>query len=454
MSQPPLPSPTPADLQRGLEILSQASHLIPTHRATQASLQFLDRQGLPLPGLEVNIRQVSQDFLFGNLLFDLVWSESPYKPDLFKERFLELFNFAVFPFYWPMYERRPGMNMAQKILPVLEWCKACGVTPKGHPLTWPYSAGVPEWLYDMPQGSVDALTQARVHNLVKGFADWIQVWDVTNEAVNHVSWPEATHPSFRARYHQVDTWRGIPVSGAFKREIPIQEAADWVEQSLRWAYAANPQATLIVNDYNQEIDPNVRQRFFELAEELLERGAPLSGLGLQVHPVNHWIWPQELWETFERYAPLGLPLHVTELHQPAWEQQIEGGWRQGMWNEEAQAEFVAQLYQLSFGHPSVVSINYWGLSDRNIWIQEAGLVDAEYRPKPVFQALKRLIKGEWLTQPMTLRTDAQGRVSWLGFYGAYEISLAAPGKKTQVEHIHLRKTTRPEWTITYDLLRP
>ena len=331
------------------------------------------------------------------------------------------------------------------MLPVLEWCRANGVIPKGHPLVWPYKGGVPEWLYDMPPETVESLIRARVTNLVKGFANDIQIWDVTNEGVNHISWAEATHPDFRELYHEIDLWRGIQVNGAFKREIPIKEAADWVEDSFRWAFAANPGATLIVNDYNQEYEPNVRQRFYDLVRELQDRGAPVSGLGLQMHPLNHWLWPHEIWETFEMYAELDCPIHITELHQPSWEQEIEGGFREGVWDETAQAEFVEQVYRQCFGHPAVVSINHWGLSERRIWIEGGGLIDEEYHPKPVFNILKKLIKGEWLTQPFTTRTDGNGEFAFQGFYGQYEIVIPRDGQKHQQFKFHLaanKKNTR------------
>ncbi len=438
--------------QNEWEILRlKADENIERYRKAEACLRFITPDGKPLKELNVEIAQKTQDFLFGNLVFDLVRNDPPYKPDLFKQRFLELFNFAIFPFYWPFYEKTPGQTEWEKLIPVLEWCRANHVTPKGHPLVWPYSAGVPEWLYEMPEGSVETLIKARVWNLVKGFSPWIQVWDVTNEAVNHISWEEATDPSFRSKYHEVSMWRGIEVSGAFKREIPISAAADWVEKSFRWAYAANPRATLIVNDYNQEFDPNVRQRFFDLIRELQRRGAPVSGIGLQVHPVNYWLWPHEIWDTLEMYAELDCPIHITELHQPAWEQEIEGGWRTGTWTPECQAEFIEQIYRQCFGHPSVVSINYWGLSDRNIWIPGAGLIDAEYRPKPAFKTLKNLIKGEWITAPFTARTDEHGEINFRGFYGQYEATQPLPGRKHLTWKFHLSEKQQNAWTFVADL---
>lgn len=445
----PIPAePSEDDFRQGEDLMQQASANIEHCRKSGATLTLKSPSGDPLRGVEIEIVQKTQDFLFGNLAFDLVWGGPPYRPELFKERFLELFNLAIFPFYWSSYEKSPGITEGHRFLPVLEWCRANGITPKGHPLVWPYTAGVPEWLYDMPAGSVEALIQARVMNIVKGFEKDIQTWDVTNEAVNHISWHEATQPDFRQKYLDVSLWRGIEVAGSFKREIPIPEAADWVEKSFRWAYAANPKATLIVNDYNQEIDPNVRQRFYDLVQELQARRAPVSGLGLQVHPINHWLWPQQIWETLEMYARLNIPIHITELHQPAWDMEIEGGWRKGQWTAPAQAEFIEQLYRLFFGHPSVVSINYWGLSDRNIWIQGAGLVDAEYRPKPVFKALKSLIKDEWMTPPFTAQTDDTGKISFRGFFGQYEVIVRQPGVQHQRYCVHLSERADNAWVFT------
>jgi GH35 family endo-1,4-beta-xylanase len=433
------------------EILARADDNVDACRRAHAVIQFKTASGKPVAGAEVEIVQKSQDFLFGNLVFDMIWKDPPYEPERFKQRFLELFNLAIFPFYWSRYERTPGKPDWKRLVPALEWCLLNGITPKGHPLVWPYTAGVPLWLYDMPEDAVEPLIKARVIGTVRGFEDSIQIWDVTNEAVNHVSWREATDPAFKAKYHEISYWRElVRTAKNFKREIPIEEAADWVEHSLRWAYAGNPRATLIVNDYDQIAEKGIRQRYFALIEELQARGAPISGLGLQVHPIDLWLSPQEVWDTLEMYAGLGIPIHVTEIHQPCSERAIQGGWREGTWSEKAQTEYVAQLYRLFFGHPSVVSINYWGFSERTIWLKGGGLVDEEYRPKPVFDALKRLIKGEWTTPPISATTDAEGKVSFRGFHGTYRVSLKQPGKKHPAYRVHVARGEDNRWAFTLD----
>ncbi|HMD81226.1 MAG TPA: endo-1,4-beta-xylanase, partial [Anaerolineales bacterium] len=104
---------------------------------------------------------------------------------------------------------------------------------------------------------------------------------------------------------------------------------------------------------------------------------------------------------------------------------------------QAQADFVEQLYRQCFGHPAVASINYWGLSDRQSWIKEGGLIDEEYRPKPVFERLKQLIKGEWLTQPFTACTDENGEVAFRGFYGNYELVIPRVARQYRTLGFHL-----------------
>ncbi len=50
-------------------------------------------------------------------------------------------------------------------------------------------------------------------------------------------------------------------------------------------------------------------------------------------------------------------------------------------------------------------------------------------PKPAYDALLKLVKGEWWVSPTRLTTDAQGQLSFSGFAGDYEIS--AVGQKAR-----------------------
>ena len=146
---------------------------------------------------------------------------------------------------------------------------------------------------------------------------------------------------------------------------------------------------------------------------------------------------------------MGFPIHITEFHPQSSGVPITGGWRTGSWSPEAQAEFTEQFVRLCFGHPGVVSINWWGFSDRNIWLPGGGLVDEEYRPKPVYLMLDKLINQTWRTN-LSLQTGTNGMISFRGFYGNYDITLSTPDGKVRIFPIHLNKNQENKWVFFID----
>ena len=159
------------------ELLEKARTNIERHRKADVVVRFGTQQGKPLKHARVQVKQVSHDFLFGCIIFDLVWVDEPYKPELYKQHFKELFNFAVFPFYWRRYESRPGETMQRNTLEVAQWCQDNGITTKGHPLVWTNRSGVPDWLRQYSTEKTEELLLGRVRREVSGFAGQIDIWD-------------------------------------------------------------------------------------------------------------------------------------------------------------------------------------------------------------------------------------------------------------------------------------
>jgi endo-1,4-beta-xylanase len=177
--------------------------------------------------------------------------------------------------------------------------------------------------------------------------------------------------------------------------------------------------------------PEVRDRFYRLLRELQKRNTPVKGIGIQAHePREMWFSPVEMYKTFDLYKEFGLPIHITELIPQSSGKDITG-WRTGKWTEQAQAEFAEQFYTLAYGYPSVASINWWGLSDKNIWLPGGGLLDEEYNPKPVYNTLLKLIKTDWMTKNLKIETDKSGQAGFRGFYGEYDIVVTKPDGSKQ-----------------------
>ena len=161
----------------------------------------------------------------------------------------------------------------------------------------------------------------------------------------------------------------------------------------------------------------------------------IDAIGLQTHMHQGYWGEEKTLGILDRFARFGLPLHMTEttlrvgpphaagdrgpqrLPDPDWPSTPEG--------EERQADEIVRHYRPLVGHPAVQSVNYWGLTDRGAWLgAPVGLVRADGTPKPAYDALRGLIKGEWWLPPTELRTDSEGRVTVQGFFGEYRVSAA------------------------------
>jgi GH35 family endo-1,4-beta-xylanase len=414
-------------------LLKQAADGAEKFRKGDAWLTFRTQDGQPLSGVNVEIRQKTHDFLFGALLFGLVShpGSEPYRVEEYREQFKALFNMGVLPFYWEGYELAAGMPQWRRHEHVVEWALANGITLKGHPLVWSNPAGMPRWLYPLPVETTETLLSARVTSTVLGLAGKINLWDIVNEPVNMVSWRTAhADPSEN--------------EGARYKYIPIEEVARWIAPYYRLAHQVNPQATLVLNDFYQIMKPEVRQRFLSLVQQLKAERVPIGALGIQTHePSDAWFPPEEVVKTLDLLGSLGYPLEITEFIPQSSGIPIAGGWREGRWTEQSQADYAEQIYRLAFGHPSVEVINWWGFSDRDAWRAGGGFVTAEYEPKLVYRRLMQLVHQEWETR-LSATTDQEGRLKFRGFYGQYEILLKLPQGDLRGFTLHLSKKTGQE----------
>lgn len=389
------------------------------HRDAGCVITLVDAQGLPLADRELSIEQKSHDFGFGNIGFDfigLVNGEAEADPDspfggaspstaaALVDGFFEIFNRATLPFYWRGFEPERGRPDTERLRRTAEWIREHGAIPKGHPLAWHTLA--PEWLRDLDTDEVEEALRSRIIREVTDFAGLVDMWDAINEVV--------IMPVFDKE------------DNGITRLCRKLGRVETVRLAFETARGANPGATLLLNDFNMSAS------YERLIEECLEAGIRIDALGLQSH-MHQGYWGEErTLEVLERFARFGLPLHMTETtllsgdlmpsHIVDLNDWVVEEWPSTPEGLERQAEEVVRHYTTLLSHPAVESITYWGYTDAGAWLgAPVGLVYEDGTPKPSFDALRGLVKGEWWLAPTSARTDAQGRIEVHGMAGEYEV---------------------------------
>ncbi|QHW33614.1 endo-1,4-beta-xylanase [Paenibacillus rhizovicinus] len=273
-------------------------------------------------------------------------------------------------------EQRYSFEQADRIA---QFARENGMKLRGHALVWHNQT--PQWVFEDgnggPAGRELLLSRMKSHidTVVNRYKDTIYCWDVVNEAVTD----EGTEQLRPSKWLQ-----GI--------------GEDYIELAFRSAHEADPNALLFYNDYN-ECNPLKREKIHSLVKALLEKGAPVHGIGLQAHwsllnpSLDH------IREAIERYASLGVKLQITEMDVSMFEFADR---RTDLTEPTAemlrlQEERYEQFFRLFLEYRDVLaSVTFWGAADDYTWLDYFPvrgrknwplLFDTEQRPKGAVSAI-------------------------------------------------------------------
>ncbi|WP_132087379.1 endo-1,4-beta-xylanase [Caulobacter sp. BK020] len=258
---------------------------------------------------------------------------------------------------------------------IAAFARAHGMGLLGHNLVW--YAQTPEAFQRLDENRIGFADAYRnyIHAVAGRYRGQVVGWDVVNEPVAEDG----------------NGWRDSLWAqrlGAFEH----------IALAYRTAHEADPDAVLLLNDYNLEYFPKKRATYLNLAERLLASGAPLTGLGAQMH-VAADVPPGEITRMIRDLASLGLPIHVSELDVSLTRAEnkllsrAELQRRQTAVYAEAAEAFMALPERQRF------AFTLWGLRDRDSWLRAENAADAPAvfddagRPKAGAAALVDAFQG-------------------------------------------------------------
>lgn len=425
------------DLWKNPAIEQRIESGIRTNRMSDAVVRCVGPDGAPLANVTVQVEQTRHEFLFGANIFMLGGFPTPEENRQYEAAYMRLFNYATVPFYWSDLEPEPGKPRFAKDSPplyrrpppdaVVEFCLKNRLAMKGHPLVW--HQWYPKWRPDDPQELMRRI-ERRIAEIAARYGASIPRWEVVNEPLE--------------RHTAGDAWCNLPEDYVFRS---LSAAAKLFPASDRMML--NEASNFSWLQFSEK-----HSRYYRLIREMLDRGARVDEIGMQLHIFDEKNWhqvlngqqyaPADLFKVLDRYSDFGRPLAITELTIPTLPNSPDG--------ERDQATVARNFYRLWFSHPQVNAISWWNLVDNTTAKASedkmlAGLVRRDFSPKPAYEALDRLINHDWKTE-FTVSSGARGEVAFRGFHGEYTVT-ATSGGKTVMQTFSLKKASPNEWTIKF-----
>lgn len=261
---------------------------------------------------------------------------------------------------------------------LVAYAKANGMTVRGHTFVW--HQGVPGWLFNHPVTGAPLTNSAedqqilidRMENhittVMQRYGDDIPIWDVVNEVID-----EKRPDGYRnSRWYQI-------------------LGPDYIAKSFEIARAAWPSAKLYYNDYETEFAFKSGP-VYDMLEDLIAKGVPVDGIGHQMHLTMFSPTPEQVDESLDLFATLGIDQAVTELDVGVSTRDLAlTSISDDLLTE--QGHHFADLYEVFSEHADQLeSVTTWGIQDGQSWLrswpmkrEEAPLFfDAELQAKPAY----------------------------------------------------------------------
>lgn len=361
-------------------------------------------------GTKLHVQQPTSDFYFGAHTLNYDQLGSKVCNDRYKEHFGTHFNSATVPFYWHDFEpvrgqprfaetendteafwnsnddpasepkwRRPCTDK------IVEWCKCRSEREHGHPLMWPCSIGIPDWLFDdivpaderadfdrikknyktTPATTIEALLpgtarnfeaamEKRIHEICRRYYGMIDSWDIVNESVSDFDNGELIPGSILCK----STRYGFIMPG------------DYVYKTFLLAQQSLPEKTWFNLNDNAETCINYHggiMAYVHQATDMLSRGCKVDVIGVQMHIFdpkratamadgkNAIHSPEYIHKWYDKLALLDLPIHLSEITIPSPDDSERG--------YMIQAILARNLYRMWFSLEHMSGITWWNTVD-------------------------------------------------------------------------------------------
>lgn len=288
---------------------------------------------------------------------------------------------------WSNMSTAPGE--ADYTLPdeIVRFARTHSLALRGHNLLWFWRT--PDWFQELPdRATAEAAMLRRVRDMATRYRGQIYSWDVVNEPLNPAD-------------GRADGLR----EAVFLKQIG-PEYLDLAHHATR---DADPQARLVVNEYDLEYDtPDQdvkRAAVLRLLERMKKAGTPVDALGVEAHlDVGRYPFSAAKLRRFlAEVAALGIEIQITELDVTDELAPADIARR-----DRLVADEYARFLDVALDEPAVKLVMTWGLSDRHSWIVRKETNEMGWR------------KDELPSRPLPFDADLARKPAWTALARAFD----------------------------------
>ncbi|MDJ0619741.1 MAG: endo-1,4-beta-xylanase [Calothrix sp. MO_192.B10] len=261
---------------------------------------------------------------------------------------------------------------------VVEFARKNSMLIHGHTLVWHQE--MPSWVerYRGNAPALEKILKSHIQTVVGHYKGKVQYWDVVNEAIE------------RHGYRNTIWYDTL--------------GKDFIRRAFIYAHNADPAAKLIYNDYDIATENQKSKKVLSLLSRLRKAGTPVCAVGLQMHISENGINYGSFRRMIQKYASLGLEVHITEMDVKIKKADEKTTVR----SLEKQKVIYKKIARICAESPACKSFTTWGFTDKYTWIpgftggryHKPLLFTESYARKPSFYGV---IDGFRKAQPMDKR---------------------------------------------------
>lgn len=239
---------------------------------------------------------------------------------------------------------------------IVRFAGLTGMTMRGHTLLWHNQ--IPDWFFTDPKDPAKPATRelllqrmkTHIQTVVKHFAGDVASWDVVNEVLSDK--------------------KGLRGPDEGSKWLAII-GPDYIEKAFLYAREADPDAQLVINDYNLESDPRKLTEMYTLVKSLKAKKIPVDAVGFQMHISMYSPSVQDIKAAMEKIASLGVKVVVTEMDVSIYRDDSQQAVAVTPELLKAQGVRYKELFDLfkSEAKKGIIdTVVMWGCADDDTWL--------------------------------------------------------------------------------------